>query len=90
MDPDALDNSHCRVHRGRCCLDRQESPLTFRPEPASVLAMDNDDLEVCQDGPHGCDGAVTFDSDPFAHEIAGDDTPVWMCEEHRCQSAMDI
>lgn len=46
--------------------------------------------ECCVDYGNACEGEVTFGPDPFQEEIHGDDTPVWMCEEHRYQSAMDI
>ena len=37
-----------------------------------------------------CEGQVTYGPDPFAEEIYGDKTPVWMCESHRYESFMDI
>lgn len=33
---------------------------------------------------------VTFEADPYAEEIGGDDTPVWECGECRHESAMSI
>lgn len=33
---------------------------------------------------------ITYAPNPFASEINGDDTPVWMCEDCRYESAMDI
>jgi len=51
-------------------------------------------MNECVDGAasswYDCEGEVTFEPDPFAEEINGDDTPVWMCEHHRHESAMDI
>ena len=38
----------------------------------------------------GCLGEITYGPDPYAEEIHGDDTPVWKCAEHRCESARDI
>jgi len=42
----------------------------------------------------GCDhteeNPVTYGPDPYRAEIAGDETPVYMCEECRFQSAQDI
>lgn len=52
------------------------------------------DYGVCQYAPgtefYPCKGKVTFAPDPYAEEIHGDSTEVWMCEEHRDQSAADI
>jgi hypothetical protein len=33
---------------------------------------------------------VTFDPDPYADEICGDDTPVWECASCRIQSSDDV
>ncbi len=33
---------------------------------------------------------VTFEADPFASDMYGDQTPVWMCRECRAQRAADI
>lgn len=33
---------------------------------------------------------VTFDSDPYQSEIHGDETPVYLCERCRWESAWDI
>ena len=33
---------------------------------------------------------VTFGPDPYQSEINDDDTPVWMCDTCREESAMDI
>jgi len=38
----------------------------------------------------GCAGPVTHGPDPFAAEVAGDTTPMWMCEHHRERSFLDI
>ena len=32
----------------------------------------------------------TYDTDPFAHEIRGDETLVWQCKECAHESAMDV
>ena len=37
-----------------------------------------------------CDGILTLGTDPFAEEIHGDYTEVWMCYGARYESAMDI
>lgn len=33
---------------------------------------------------------VTLGAEPFNQDMNGDDTPVWMCEDCRTQSAWDI
>jgi hypothetical protein len=33
---------------------------------------------------------MTFGPDPFCHEIHGDETPVWLCDECAETSAMEI
>lgn len=38
----------------------------------------------------GATEGVSFDSDPFASEIRGDDTPVWGCVDCRRESLMEI
>lgn len=37
-----------------------------------------------------CGGPVEFAPDPYQSEINDDDTPVWMCENHRYESSQDI
>lgn len=37
-----------------------------------------------------CDGEVTFEPDPYAYDIYGDETPVWMCEKHRIDQALEV
>lgn len=37
-----------------------------------------------------CEGEVTFGPESYAVEIHNDHTPVWMCERHRHECAMDI
>lgn len=37
-----------------------------------------------------CDGIAIYGPDPYAHDIAGDATPVWLCEGVRRGRAMDI
>jgi len=37
-----------------------------------------------------CDSVLTLGTDPFAEEIRGDHTEVWMCYGARCDSAMEI
>ncbi len=46
--------------------------------------------ECVDAGSGSCGGEVTFAPDPFAEEIWGNETPVWMCAEHRYASAQDI
>lgn len=50
----------------------------------------DDGPAVCKGGSKGCDGPVTFDADPYDSEINGDDTPVWLCAEHRALYANEI
>ena len=38
----------------------------------------------------GCDGIMSWDTDPFAEEIHGDFSLYWDCAGNRYQSAMDI
>jgi hypothetical protein len=59
----------------------------LKPQPKSALLR----IEI----PEPCEGCkttenVTFDADPYAHDIDGDDTPVWLCDECREQRADDI
>jgi hypothetical protein len=56
--------------------------------PIAQQSLSGSDDKCCRCGKVGDD--VTYGPDPFAEEIAGDDTPVWECEECRYQSAMDI
>lgn len=56
------------------------------PEPAEPGRCVDADLYRFSD----CAGEVTYGPDPAAWELYDDDTPVWMCEEHRYQSAMDV
>lgn len=50
---------------------------------------DNSDYKkCCSCGKVGDD--VTFEADPFAEEMNGNDTPVWECADCRRESAMDI
>lgn len=37
-----------------------------------------------------CDGVLVLGTDPYAEEIAGDTTEVWMCDGQRMDSADDI
>lgn len=37
-----------------------------------------------------CDGPVTFEPHPYDYGVNGVDTPVWMCDAHRAESADSI
>lgn len=71
-------------HNGRAMMSEPHTPVTCltslpnecpAAEPCSSCG-------TCQD--------VTFDADPYASEINGDDEPVWLCGECRHERAMDI
>jgi len=47
----------------------------------------------CVDPAYGnpwCDGVGVWGEDPYAAEIIGDSTPVWMCRGARAGSAADV
>ena len=51
-----------------------------------IYALDGHKCEDC--GNYGED--VTYDACPFASEIHGDETPLWLCESCRYDRMMDI
>jgi len=62
-----------------------------RPKCSVCGAKARYDLRTCEScGKLFCLRHITFDADPFADEIGGDDTPVWECDPCRHESAMDI
>lgn len=51
--------------------------------------MSKENCSLCKYHPE-CTGELIFAPDPFAEEIHGDKTEVWMCEGERYESSMDI
>lgn len=37
-----------------------------------------------------CEGEVTYEPCPYQSELYEDYTPVWLCEHHRYERAMDV
>ena len=61
------------------------SPLAEQPMTNADFTQDDARCESC-----GTTEDVVYGADPFAEDVHGDDTPVWMCGNCRYESAMDI
>jgi hypothetical protein len=47
--------------------------------------------EVCENcGEKFWKKDLIFGPDPYSHDVCGDDTPVWLCDECHYTSCMDI
>jgi len=45
---------------------------------------------VCIFASEACEGQLLYGPDPYAEEIEGDETPVWLCQRHADDQAMEI
>lgn len=57
----------------------KKTKVTVKEKARKMTCPDCGDKTVC-----------TFAPNPYAHDVNGDDTPVWMCENCRSRSAEDI
>lgn len=67
------------------CMDERAALRARIALLESENSKDNDTCERC-----GSTYRVTFEPDPYQHDINGDDTPVWECARCRSESAADI
>lgn len=37
-----------------------------------------------------CEGVVVYAPDPYEQDVNGDETPVWLCQRHADDQAMEI
>lgn len=49
-----------------------------------------DDDGLCDRYDHNCDDTVRWTVDPYASEIHGDETEMWLCDYHYYESCAEI
>jgi hypothetical protein len=72
---------------------RQEDlPVPDKEHPAYNMLVRMHPVGQCPERSYGvnCDGIGHWGPDPYAEELAGDSTPLWLCEGVRTGRAMDI
>ena len=95
----------CNVDGSAARLQSVGTPVRFRTRLRNSLNLTelstqgvimNEQEAVCIEAPpsdsvvSACEGPVTFGPDPYEQDVNGDDTPVWLCQRHADDRAMEI
>lgn len=91
-DLDQFGLRRSRAHNDRCieALTERQAPIVIE----TVQTRENAVSAHVWSGPGSCeecgDEGAEWTTDPFAHEIHGDETMHWLCRECQHNSAMEI